>query len=103
VATSALPAAAPASTADADFARADALLAALRRLRAQLAGRVVGQDAVIEEILLAIVAGGHARLVGVPGLAKTLLVKSVAEACGSTSGASSSRPTWCRATSPGAR
>jgi MoxR-like ATPase len=82
VATSARPAApgAPAPSADADFARADALLAALQRLRAQLAGRVVGQEAVIEEILLAIVAGGHARLVGVPGLAKTLLVKSVAEA-----------------------
>ena len=69
----------PPPSADADFARADALLAALGRLRAQLAGRVVGQGAVIEEILLAIVAGGHARLVGVPGLAKTLLVKSVAE------------------------
>ena len=79
VATSAAPAAPP-STADADFARADALLAALQRLRAQLTGRVVGQAGVIEEILLAIVAGGHARLVGVPGLAKTLLVKSVAEA-----------------------
>ncbi|MDQ6926023.1 MAG: AAA family ATPase, partial [Candidatus Eremiobacteraeota bacterium] len=48
-------------------------------LRAQLARRVVGQEGVVEEILLAIVAGGHARLVGVPGLAKTLLVKSVAE------------------------
>jgi MoxR-like ATPase len=34
---------------------------------------------VVEELLLAIVAGGHARLVGVPGLAKTLLVKSLAE------------------------
>jgi MoxR-like ATPase len=103
LATSAPPAAAAAPSADADFARADALLAALGRLRAQLAGRVVGQGAVIEEILLAIVAGGHARLVGVPGLAKTLLVKSVAEGCGSPSAASSSRQTWYRATSPGAR
>jgi MoxR-like ATPase len=64
VATSAPPAAP--SAADADFARTSTLLAALGRLRAQLAGRVVGQEAVIEEILLAIVAGGHARLVGVP-------------------------------------
>ncbi len=65
---------------DRDFARADVLLAAAAALRTQLARRVVGQAGVVEEILLAIVAGGHARLVGVPGLAKTLLVKSVAEA-----------------------
>jgi MoxR-like ATPase len=65
---------------DADFARADVLLAAAAAMRTQLARRVVGQEGVVEEILLAIVAGGHARLVGVPGLAKTLLVKSVAEA-----------------------
>jgi MoxR-like ATPase len=54
-------------------------VAALGALRAEVARRVVGQDAVVEELLLAIVAGGHARLVGVPGLAKTLLVKSLAE------------------------
>jgi MoxR-like ATPase len=56
------------------------LLEAMRSLRAQVARRVVGQDQVVEELLLAIVAGGHARLVGVPGLAKTLLVKSLSEA-----------------------
>ncbi|MBV9878851.1 MAG: MoxR family ATPase [Gemmatirosa sp.] len=56
------------------------LLDAVRALRAQVARRVVGQDHVVEELLLAIVAGGHARLVGVPGLAKTLLVKSLSEA-----------------------
>jgi MoxR-like ATPase len=55
------------------------LIDAVRALRAQVARRVVGQDQVVEELLLAIVAGGHARLVGVPGLAKTLLVKSLAE------------------------
>ena len=79
VAPAAPPRAAP-PAADADFARADVLLAAAGALRTELARRVVGQGAVVEEILLAIVAGGHARLVGVPGLAKTLLVKSVAEA-----------------------
>ena len=56
------------------------LLDAMRALRAQVAQRIVGQDHVVEELLLAIVAGGHARLVGVPGLAKTLLVKSLSEA-----------------------
>jgi MoxR-like ATPase len=40
----------------------------------------VGQRDVVDEILMAILAGGHALLVGVPGLAKTLLVRSVAEA-----------------------
>ena len=42
--------------------------------------RIVGQQTVIDEILMALVAGGHALLVGVPGLAKTLMIRSVAEA-----------------------
>ncbi len=56
------------------------LLAAVQRLRAEIGKRIVGQDAVVEEILMALVAGGHALLVGVPGLAKTLMIKSLAEA-----------------------
>ncbi len=40
----------------------------------------MGQEAVLDEILMALVAGGHALLVGVPGLAKTLMIRSVAEA-----------------------
>jgi MoxR-like ATPase len=42
--------------------------------------RIVGQDVVIEEVVMALMAGGHALLVGVPGLAKTLLIRSIAEA-----------------------
>ncbi len=42
--------------------------------------RIVGQEAVLDEILMALVAGGHALLVGVPGLAKTMMIRSVAEA-----------------------
>jgi MoxR-like ATPase len=76
----AVPPARTSSADDADFARAEPLLAAARALRDEVSRRVLGQSEVVEEILLAIVAGGHARLVGVPGLAKTLLVKSVAEA-----------------------
>jgi len=57
-----------------------ALLAAAQRLRAEIGKRIVGQDVVVEEILMALVAGGHALLVGVPGLAKTLMIKSLAEA-----------------------
>jgi MoxR-like ATPase len=56
------------------------LLAAATRLRTEVGRRIVGQERVVEEILIALVAGGHALLVGVPGLAKTLMIRSVAEA-----------------------
>ena len=50
------------------------------RLRAELGRAIIGQQAVVEEILTAFVAGGHVLLRGVPGLAKTLLIKSLARA-----------------------
>ncbi len=53
---------------------------ASRKLREAIAVRVVGQENVIELMLVALLARGHALLVGVPGLAKTLLVASLAEA-----------------------
>jgi len=53
---------------------------AASRLRAELARAIVGQDAVVQEVLTAFVAGGHVLLRGVPGLAKTLLIKSLARA-----------------------
>ncbi len=56
------------------------LLSAASRLRTEVARRIVGQETVIEEILMALLAGGHALLVGVPGLAKTLMIRSVSEA-----------------------
>jgi MoxR-like ATPase len=56
------------------------LVEAITRLRGQVAQRIVGQDEVIDGILTAILAGGHALLIGVPGLAKTLMVQTVAEA-----------------------
>jgi MoxR-like ATPase len=59
---------------------AESLIEAVGRLRAEIGKRIVGQDQVVEEILMAMVAGGHALLVGVPGLAKTLMIKSVADA-----------------------
>jgi len=58
----------------------DALRAAAGRLHGEVAGRIVGQERVLDEILMALLAGGHALLVGVPGLAKTLMIRSVAEA-----------------------
>lgn len=56
------------------------LLDIATRLRAEVAGRIVGQERVLDEILMALLAGGHALLVGVPGLAKTLMIKSLSEA-----------------------
>ncbi|MGH7497279.1 MAG: AAA family ATPase, partial [Gemmatimonadales bacterium] len=56
------------------------LLAGAAALRREVARRIVGQETALEEILLAVLAGGHALLVGVPGLAKTLMIRSVAEA-----------------------
>jgi MoxR-like ATPase len=61
-------------------AQREQLLEAAVQLRQEVSRRIVGQEQVLEEILLALVAGGHALLVGVPGLAKTLMIKSVAEA-----------------------
>jgi MoxR-like ATPase len=50
------------------------------RLRRAIAETVVGQEAVVESMLVTLAARGHALLVGVPGLAKTLLVSSLAQA-----------------------
>ena len=51
-----------------------------RRLTEELHKRVVGQDAMIERLLIGLLTGGHVLLEGVPGLAKTLTVRSLAEA-----------------------
>jgi MoxR-like ATPase len=59
---------------------------AAKRLRAAVATAVVGQDEVIESMLITLAARGHALLVGVPGLAKTLLVASLARALDLTFG-----------------
>ena len=56
------------------------LIAAAARLRTEVGRRIVGQQAVLDDLLVAVLAGGHALLVGVPGLAKTLMIKSLAEA-----------------------
>jgi MoxR-like ATPase len=49
------------------------------RVRAELHKRVVGQDAMIDRLLVGLLAGGHVLIEGVPGLAKTLTVRSLAE------------------------
>ena len=58
----------------------DQLAQARAALNAQIARRIVGQREVVDNLVATILAGGHALLVGVPGLAKTLLVHTVAQA-----------------------
>jgi MoxR-like ATPase len=53
--------------------------AAFARLRADLRGRIVGQDALIERLLIALLADGHLLVEGAPGLAKTTAVKELAQ------------------------
>jgi MoxR-like ATPase len=51
-----------------------------RRIRAEMNKAIVGQGRVLEELLIAIFARGHCLLVGVPGLAKTLMIRTLADA-----------------------
>ncbi|MFT3754906.1 MAG: MoxR family ATPase [Pseudoxanthomonas sp.] len=55
-------------------------LAALDALRSALAQAIVGQESIVEQLLIGLLAGGHCLLEGVPGLGKTLLVRSLGEA-----------------------
>jgi MoxR-like ATPase len=69
----------PAGTTD-DVQQLARLATAVSALRKQVAQRIVGQDAVVDGVLTALLGGGHSLLIGVPGLAKTLLVSTIAEA-----------------------
>ncbi|TWU30992.1 AAA family ATPase [Novipirellula artificiosorum] len=62
-----------------DEAAAARLVQACNQVRQQVARIVVGQDEVIEQLLIAILARGHCLLEGVPGLAKTLMIRTLAE------------------------
>ena len=63
-----------------DVQQLQRLAEAVSSLRHQVGQRIVGQEEPIQGILTAILAGGHALLIGVPGLAKTLMISTVAEA-----------------------
>src|SRR5687768_5164007 len=52
------------------------------QLRAEIGKVIVGQDKVVEQLLTVLFARGHALIIGVPGLAKTLLVKTLASTLG---------------------
>jgi MoxR-like ATPase len=60
-----------------DVRRAESLVEVHRRLRAEIARLIVGQQQVIDQILVAVLARGHCLLEGVPGLAKTLMVRAL--------------------------
>ena len=68
---------APPRTGDADAARD--LKSSYDALRAEIRKVIIGQETVVEQLLISLLARGHCLLVGVPGLAKTLLIKTLAE------------------------
>ncbi|MCU0411695.1 MAG: AAA family ATPase [Bacteroidetes bacterium] len=68
----------PKRTSDVDAVRELAM--AYASLKKEIATVIVGQDAIIEHLVIALLARGHCLLVGVPGLAKTLLIKTLAQA-----------------------
>jgi MoxR-like ATPase len=68
-----------AGVSDRDVAAIDELRETYQRLRAEVARVIIGQDDVIEQLLIAILSRGHALLMGVPGLAKTMMVHSLAD------------------------
>lgn len=65
-----------------DVAAINSIVTKHAQLKAEIAKIIVGQDAVIDQILLAIYSGGHVLLIGVPGLAKTLMVNTISQALG---------------------
>ncbi len=65
-----------------DVAAMDRLVQRVEELKKEIANVIIGQDHVIEQILISIFSGGHVLLVGVPGLAKTLMVQSISRALG---------------------
>src|SRR6266436_5594169 len=64
---------------DQDLAAIERLKAARAAIKAELSKVIVGQEQVIDEILISIFTRSHALLVGVPGLAKTLMISSLAQ------------------------
>ena len=65
-----------------DVALVENLVRKHRDLKNEIAKTIVGQDVVVDQILLSVFSGGHSLLVGVPGLAKTLMVNTIARALG---------------------
>ena len=65
-----------------DVTAINQLVIKYKELKNEIKKVIVGQDEIVEQVLISVFSGGHALLIGVPGLAKTLLVHTVADALG---------------------
>ena len=74
------PLMADAPVADDELATLQKLGEARQRLKQEIAKIIIGQEQIVDDVLTAIFARGHCLMIGVPGLAKTLMVKTIAEA-----------------------
>ncbi len=63
-----------------DKEAADALVLKVKELKKEIGKVIIGQEEVIDGVITSIISNGHALLIGVPGLAKTLLIKTISEA-----------------------
>jgi MoxR-like ATPase len=70
----------PLTTSDLTEEQVKTLLAKLSTLKTEIQKVIVGQDAPLDQLLMAFMSGGHALLEGVPGLAKTLMIRSLSDA-----------------------
>lgn len=65
-----------------DVAAIESFVKKYKTLKTEIAKVIIGQEAVVDQILISIFSGGHALLIGVPGLAKTLMVNTISQALG---------------------
>jgi len=65
-----------------DVAAIQGFVSKYKELKTEIAKAIIGQDDVVNQILISIFSGGHSLLIGVPGLAKTLMVNTIASALG---------------------
>jgi len=65
-----------------DVAAIEQFVKKYKQLKAEVAKVIIGQDDVVNQILISIFSGGHSLLIGVPGLAKTLMINTIAQALG---------------------
>ncbi|MCE9539011.1 MAG: AAA family ATPase [Bacteroidetes bacterium] len=67
-----------------DVEAVDAFVAKYKVLNAEIGKVIIGQDEVVKDVLISIFSRGHCLLIGVPGLAKTLLVNTISDTLGLT-------------------
>ena len=67
------------SSFNSDVEAVDAMAQSFKDLRAEIGKVIVGQDDVVKSVIISLFSNGHSLLVGVPGLAKTLLVSTIAD------------------------